>query len=86
MNCNTTHESTDVNVGLTKKRLRDRVAEHRCSSKTGNLNYPVAKHHMEAQIDEWMQLSVLMSWKSHKYAQFVLLIAFLILSYYTGAF
>ena len=45
-------ESIDIcciNRIITKRRLRDRVAEHRYALHTGNLNYPMAKHYLEAQ-------------------------------------
>lgn len=55
INCNTTHVVYRLEctcgcfyVGLTKRRLRDRVAEHRYAIRTGNLNYPMAKHYIEA--------------------------------------
>lgn len=56
VNCNTTHVVYQLEcicgcfyIGLTKRRLRDRVAEHRYAIWTGNLSYPTAKHYMEAQ-------------------------------------
>lgn len=50
-NCNTTHVIYRLDckcgcfyIGLTKRRLRDRVAEHKYAIKTANENYPIAKH------------------------------------------
>ena len=52
INCNTTHviyrlTCTCPNifyVGRTKRRLRDRLAEHKYAIRTNNINYPIARH------------------------------------------
>ncbi len=49
MLCTDLNVSVAVSIGLTERRLRDRVAEHRYAIQTRNLNYPMAKHFMEAQ-------------------------------------
>ena len=56
INCNTTHVVYRLEcscgcfyIGLTKRRLRDRVAEHRYAIRSANMNYPMAKHFIEAQ-------------------------------------
>lgn len=36
-------------VDFTKRRLRDKVAEHRYAIRSGNTNYPMAKHYKEAK-------------------------------------
>ncbi|XP_026098621.1 uncharacterized protein LOC113069710 [Carassius auratus] len=56
INCNSTHVVYRLEctcgcfyIGLTKRRLRDRVAEHRYAIRTGNMNYPMAKHYIDAK-------------------------------------
>ena len=51
INCNTTHVvyRLECTCGLTKRRLRDRVAEHRYAIRSANMKYPMAKHFIEAQ-------------------------------------
>ena len=52
INCNTTHviyrltcTCPDVfYVGRTKRRLRDRLAEHKYAIRTNNPTYPIARH------------------------------------------
>ena len=55
VNCNTTHvvyrlecECGCFYVGRTKRRLRDRVSEHVYAIRTGNDQYPMAKHYRQA--------------------------------------
>lgn len=50
-NCNTTHVVYRLDcscgcfyIGLTKRRLRDRFAEHKYAIRTQNPNYPIAQH------------------------------------------
>ena len=52
INCNTTHVIYRLTctcpdifyVGRTKRRLRDRLAEHKYAIRTSNMNYPIARH------------------------------------------
>ena len=52
INCNTTHVIYRLTctcpdifyVGRTKRRLRDRLAEHKYAIRTNNTNYPIARH------------------------------------------
>lgn len=55
INCNTTHVIYRLEcpcgcfyVGLTKRRFRDRVSEHRYAIRVGNMNYPMARHYKDA--------------------------------------
>ncbi len=34
-------------IGRTKRRLQDRLAEHKYAIRTGNVNYPMAKHYLD---------------------------------------
>ncbi len=38
-----------LTYGLTKRRLKDRLYEHRYAIRVGNMNYPMARHYKEAQ-------------------------------------
>ena len=45
-------------VGRTKRRLLDRLAEHKYAIRTGNTNYPMARHFMEHHNSDQSTLQV----------------------------
>lgn len=54
-NCNTTHvvyrlerECHCFYIGRTKRKFKERLAEHKYAIRTQNLNYPMAKHYKKA--------------------------------------
>ncbi len=56
INCNSTYVIYRLEcpcncfyVELTKRRLHDRLAKHKYAIRTGNMNYPMAKHFIQAK-------------------------------------